>query len=336
MASMKDVARLAKVSVSTVSRVINRTVPVDQKTRQQVEKAIRKLEFKPNLLASGLRSKSGRVIGLAVPEILHPSFNAIIKYVEESVRAEGLQVILGNTHNDLEIESEFIESLIRRHVDGIIFSRVSDESRILHVVNKNRVPVVVLDRALDTEDIPTVVLDNYKAGVLAAEHLISLGHRKITCISGSSNILLSRERLGGFRDTLRREGVELGADRVFEGNFRYDTGIDGVRELLARGIEMTAIWAQSDLIAFGAMAELQRAGRSVPHDISVIGLDDIEFAGISVPALTTVKQPFQVMCKKAVELIMQQARNEKLTSKRVVLAPELVVRNTTRAISGPQ
>ena len=248
------------------------------------------------------------------------------------MRAEGLQIILGNTHNDLEIESEFIESLVRRHVDGIIFSRVSDESRILHVVNKNRVPVVVLDRALDTEDIPTVVLDNYKAGVLAAEHLISLGHRKITCISGSSNILLSRERLGGFRDTLRKEGVELSADHVYEGNFRYDTGIEGVREFLANGIEMTAIWAQSDLIAFGAMAELERAGLSVPRDISVIGLDDIEFARISVPALTTVKQPFQVMCKKAVELIMQQTRNEKLSSKRVVLAPELVVRNTTRAI----
>jgi len=332
MASMKDVAKLARVSVSTVSRVINKTVPVDEKTRTQVEKAIRKLQFKPNLLASGLRSKSGRVIGLAVPEILHPSFNAIIKYVEESVRSEGLQVILGNTHNDIGIEADFIESLVRRHVDGIIFSRVSDESRILHVVNKNRIPVVVLDRALDSEDIPTVVLDNYRAGVLAAEHLLGLGHRTIACISGSSNILLSRERLQGFRDTLLAAGIGLGAERVHEGNFGYDTGIEAVRRFIAIGLEMTAIWAQSDLIAFGAMAELERAGRRVPEDISVMGLDDIEFARISVPALTTVKQPFEVMCRKAVELIMLQSRNEELPSKRVVLAPELVVRSTTRSV----
>ncbi|MGA2764461.1 MAG: LacI family DNA-binding transcriptional regulator [Spirochaetia bacterium] len=333
MASMKDVARLAKVSVSTVSRVMNNNIPVEEKTRLKVLKAIRKLEFKPNLLARGLRSKSGHVIGLAVPEILHPSFNAIIKYVEESVRGEGLQLILGNTHNDLEIEAEFIESLVRRHVDGIIFSRVSDQSRILHVLNNNHVPVVVLDRALDTEDIPTVVLDNYKAGVLAAEHLASLGHRQIVCISGSSNILISRERLGGFTDTLRLHGIELGKDRVHEGNFSYETGIEAVRNFLAEGIEMTAIWAQSDLIAFGAMAELERRGRAVPGDISLMGLDDIEFARISVPGLTTVKQPFQEMCKKAVELIMLQMRKEKLPGKRVVLAPELVVRATTRAVA---
>jgi len=334
MASMKDVARLAKVSVSTVSRVISRSVPVDEKTRLQVEKAIRKLQFKPNLLASGLRSKSGQVIGLAVPEILHPSFNAIIKYVEESVRSEGLQLILGNTHNDFEIEAQFIESLVRRHVDGIIFSRVSDQSSILHVVNKSHVPVVVLDRALDTEDIPTVVLDNYKAGVLAAEHLVMLGHRKIACVAGHSNILLSRERLSGFSDTLRQHGIQLGHDRVYEGNFRYETGKEAVQKFFTDGVEITAIWAQSDLIAFGAMAELERMGIAVPESISVMGLDDIEFARIAVPALTTVKQPFEDMCRKAVELIMLQTRKEKLPSKRFVLAPELIVRNTTRSPRG--
>jgi DNA-binding LacI/PurR family transcriptional regulator len=330
MASMKDVARIARVSISTVSRVINKTVPVDEKTRLAVEKAIRKLAFKPNLLASGLRSKSGHVIGLAVPEILHPSFNAIIKHVEECVRREGLQLILGNTHNDAEIEAEFIESLIRRHVDGIIFSRVSDQSRILHVLNKNHVPVVVLDRALDNEDIPTVVLDNYKAGVLAAEHLIALGHKNIACVAGSSNILLSRERLAGFSDTLRLHGVELDRSHVYEGNFRYETGIEAVKEFLARGLDLTAIWAQSDLIAFGAIAELGRRHEIVPDDISVVGLDDIEYASISVPALTTVKQPFKEMCEMAVRLIMPRNGKEPLPSKRVVLAPELVVRNTTR------
>jgi DNA-binding LacI/PurR family transcriptional regulator len=330
MASMKDVARLAKVSASTVSRVINNNIPVDEKTRLQVEKAIRKLHFKPNLLASGLRSKSGRLIGLAVPEILHPSFNAFIKYVEECVRKEGFQLIVGNTRKDLEIEAEFIESLVRRHVDGIIFSRISDQSRILKVMNKNNVPMVVVDRALDAEDVPTVVLDNYGAGVLAAAHLAGLGHRKIGCIAASSDIHVARERLNGFRDTLSARGIPLAY--LYEGDFTYETGVEGVQRMLADGVELTALWGEGDLIALGAIAELVRLRRSVPQDISVMGLDDIEFAAYSSPALTTVKQPFQEMCQKAVELIMLQARGEKLPNMRVVVAPRLVIRNSTHAV----
>lgn len=332
MASMKDVAKLARVSVSTVSRVINHTIPVDDRTRSQVERAIRKLDFKPNLLARGLRSKSGHLIGLAVPELLHPALSAFVNYVEEAVRLEGLQCIVGNTRNDLEIEAAFIESLIRRHVDGIIFSRVSDESRVLRVLSRNRVPMVVIDRTLDSEGVPTVVLDNYRAGEIAAEHLISLGHRRIACISGSPKIHLARERVSGFRETLGRHGLELPDSHLHEGDFGYECGIEGIRRFLSAGIEMTAVWGGSDLVALGAIAELGRRQLSVPRDVSVIGTDDIEFARISFPALTTVRQPFQEMCRRAVELIMLQARGERPASTRVVLAPELVVRESTRAV----
>lgn len=329
---MKDVAKLAHVSVSTVSRVINKSIPVDARTRSQVERAIRRLDFKPNLLARGLRSKSGHLIGLAVPELLHPALNAFVNFVEESVREEGLQCIVCNTHNDVGIESTFIESLIRRHVDGIIFSRVSDESRVLRVLSTNHVPMVVIDRTLDSEGVPTVVLDNYRAGELAAEHLISLGHRRVACISGSHKIHLARERVSGFRDALRRHGLELPDSHLYEGDFGYETGIEGIRRFFASGIEMTAVWGGSDLVALGAMAELGRRQRSVPRDVSVIGIDDIEFSRICFPALTTVRQPFQEMCRRAVELIMLQARGQRPSSTRVVLAPELVVRESTRAV----
>jgi len=332
VASMKDVAKLAHVSVSTVSRVINKTIPVDERTRLQVERAIRKLDFKPNLLARGLRSKSGHVIGMAVPELLHPALSALVNYVEDSVRQAGLQCIVGNTRNDLEIEAAFIESLIRRHVDGIIFSRVSDESRVLRVLSKNRVPMVVIDRALDSEGVPTVVLDNYQAGVLAAEHLVGLGHTRIACISGSPKIHLARERVNGFRDTLSRHGLQLPQTHLYEGDFGFETGIEGVRRFLSDGIPVTAIWAGSDLAALGAIAELGRRGRAVPGEVSVIGTDDIEYAKISFPALSTVRQPFQEMCRRAVELMMVQVRGQRPESTRVVLPPELIVRESTRAI----
>jgi len=217
-------------------------------------------------------------------------------------------------------------------VDGIIFSRVSDESRVLRVLSKNHVPMVVIDRTLDSEGVPTVVLDNYRAGQLAAEHLLGLGHTCIACIAGSPKIHLSIERVSGFRDTLHTRGLELPDSHLYEGDFGYETGIEGVRKFLSSGIEMTALWGVSDLVALGAMAELGRQHRSVPRDVSVIGTDDIEFARISFPALTTVRQPFQEMCRRAVELIMVQVRGEKPTSTRVVVAPELVVRESTRAL----
>jgi len=318
--------------VSTVSRVLNKSIPVDEKTRKRVEEAVQKVNFKPNLLARGLRSKRGHMIGLAVPEILHPSFNLIIKYAEESVRKQGLNLILGNTHNDPEIEENFINSLIQRHIDGIIFSRVSDKSRVLHMIDKTNIPIVVLDRALDVEDIPTVVLNNYRAGELAAEHLISLGHTRIACLAGPLDIALSRERLNGFRDVLHRNNIEFDHNFVFEGNFRYEEGIKAADAILKKKLSITAIWAQSDLMAIGAVEQFRRNGISVPEDLSVIGVDDIEFAKIVHPALTTVAQPFGDMCEKAVDMLIKQSNKEVIDPTRVVMEPILIVRNSTRHV----
>ena len=138
MASMKDVARLASVSESTVSRVLNQSLPVEQDTRLRVQDAIRKLNYRPNLLAKGLRNRSGKLIGLVVPEIVHHTFASFIQFIEESVVARGCGLILGNHKNNPELEESFIDDLIRRNVDGIIFSRVSDESRVMRLIECDR------------------------------------------------------------------------------------------------------------------------------------------------------------------------------------------------------
>jgi len=160
MPSMKDVARLAGVSVSTASRVINQSVLVDKATKLKVEKAVKELNFKPNLLANGLRLKSGNLIGLVVPEFEHNQ--ALVRFVscEQSAVQHGFNLILGNNHNNQDDEEKFIDSLIRRHVDGIVFSRVSDESRVLKIIDSTNIPIVAIDRVLDNEDIPRIVMDN--------------------------------------------------------------------------------------------------------------------------------------------------------------------------------
>lgn len=326
---MKDVAKLAGVSVSTVSRVINGTIPVDDATREKVEEAIRKMNFKPNLLARGLRAKSGHMIGLAVPEILHQTFAYFVKYTEECALEQGYNLILGNTHNDPEVEERFIDSLLQRNIDGIIFSRVSDKSRMLHIVDRTEVPIVVLDRALDVEDVPTVILDNYRAGELAGDHLVSLGHTNIGCITGPLDISLSRERLNGFKSALYRRGVDLPDSHVFEGDFKYESGVESMKKLLETGTRVTAIWAQSDLMAIGALNVLRKKDIPVPGEISIMGMDNISFSEIKVPALTTIAQPYREMCSAAVEMILMQKEGRKLDQTKQVLSPQLIVREST-------
>jgi LacI family transcriptional regulator len=326
---MKDVAKLAGVSISTVSRVINNTIPVEEETRRKVEEAIRKVNFKPNLLARGLRSKSGHMIGLVVPEILHQTFTYWIKYAEESVAAKGMNLILGNTQNDPDLEERFIDSLIQRHIDGIIFSRVSDKSHVLHILEKTDIPFVVLDRALGVEDVPTVVLDNYKAGFIAGEYLSQLGHRKVVCITGPLDIGLSRERLQGFRDGLKENEIDLPEEWIIEGDFGYQSGIDAAQQLFSHRELPDAIWAHSDLTAIGVMNQFSRNGYKVPEDVSIMGMDNISMAEMKYPTLTTIDQPYREMIEKAIDMIIRQRKREPLEKMRVVLEPSLIVREST-------
>ena len=330
MSSMKDVARLAGVSISTVSRVINQNIPVDEQTRRKVEEAIRKLKYKPNLLAKGLRLKSGHLIGLVVPEIvpLH-AFANIIKYTEESASLHDFNIILGNHHDDPDVEERFIDKLIRRNVDGIIFSRVSDESRVLKILYERDIPIVAIDRVLENENVPSVVIDNYSSGVMAAEHLVSLGHKHIACITGALNISLCRERIKGFSHVLRQHNIEFDSRMIFEGDFKLETGRRAMSFFLQNQPQVTGIWAHNDLMAAGAVKELLKRGIRVPGDISILGMDDISVARIITPELTTIKQPFKEMSEKAIELIIMQKNGQEIPCKKIVLKPSLVIRETT-------
>jgi DNA-binding LacI/PurR family transcriptional regulator len=329
---MKDVAKLAGVSESTVSRVINRSIPVDDETRRRVEEAIRKLAYKPNLLAKGLRIKSSGIIGLVVPEIVHHTFASFIQAIEESTFSRGYALIVGNHKDDPDIEESFIDGLVRRHVDGIIFSRVSDESRVMKIVNRTQVPVVVIDRAAEKEELASVVLDNRKAGRLAGEHLVGLGHRRIGCISGPLKIALCRERIAGLREVLDRHGLSLAEDAVFEGNFKFESGIVGAEQILGKHPEITALWAQNDLMAVGAMKYLGTRGKTVPGDVSLMGMDDIGLARMISPALSTISQPFDDICEKAVELLLAQKNEPGAAARRIVVDPGVVARDSTAAL----
>jgi LacI family transcriptional regulator len=332
MASIRDVARLAGVSVTTVSRVINDRGEVDERTRARVRDAIDKLEYKPNLVAKGLRGKRGNIIGLVVPEVMDHAFTSIVNFTMEAAHEKGFNVILGSTHNDPDVEAKFIDDLIRRNVNGIVFSRVSDESRVLRILGKTQMPIVVIDRTLEKEGIQSVVLDNYDAGRLAARHLVELGHKSVTCVTGPQKIALCRERLKGFREAVQESGIELEDECIFEGNFKFASGKDAVRFFLGRDCRVSAIWAQNDMMAFGALKELIESGKRVPEDISVIGMDNLSFCEMVTPSLTSIHYPFDEMCRKAVETIIALNDKEKPESTMVLIEPSLVKRDSTAPV----
>jgi DNA-binding LacI/PurR family transcriptional regulator len=327
--SIADVAALARVSQSTVSRVINGNIPVEEATRKRVDSAIQILSFKPNLLAKGLRKRSGHLVGLVVPETVHHTFASFIQFIEESCLRLGYNLILGNHQNDPDLEESLIDNFVRRNVDGIIFSRVSDESRAMRIISRTGVPAVVIDRAIEKESLSSVVIDNTSAGTLAAEHLCALGHTRIGCITGSMKISLCRERLSGFANALEAKGIALDERWVVEGDFGFESGVSAGRSLFEREQGLTAIWAQNDLMAVGAIKYLMSRGISVPRDVSIVGMDDISLARMITPSLTTVVQPFAEICQKAVELLLRQT-DEK--PQRVVLQPTIAIRESTRTL----
>lgn len=335
MASLKDVARLAGVSTSTVSRVINKSTPVSDETTVMVEKAIRDINFKPNLLARGLRMKKAKLIGIIVPEFQSETFTSFVRFTEEYAELNGYNIAVGCTDSNYDKEERLLESLLRRNIDGIIFGRISDKSHTLKVLDQTRLPAVIIDRPLEREDIPTVVLDNYAAGRIAAEHLLSLGHKTFACITGPQDIAIVRERTAGFCETIRAAGGTIQDKSVVEGNFKYDTGVEAVDFLIDTGKEFTGLWAQNDYMAIGAMNRLSERGFKVPQDVSIVGLDNVQMSWMLRPKLTTITQPFREICSSAVDIIIRLSQGESQERKKekikVVLQPSLVSRDTTAA-----
>ena len=329
MTSIRDIARAVGCSISTVSRVINDRDGVASLTRKRVLETIERLEFVPNLTAQGLRVKKGRLIGVAIPNSTVGVFSVVVQYALEAAYSQGFNIVLVNSHDDPDREETLIKSLLSREINGVMLTRVSDESKIVTKIVKRNIPIVVIDRAFEHENVSNVVLDNYRAGCMAAEHLLKLGHRRIACITGPLKITLSRERLKGFQSTLAEHGVQLPPSHLWEGNFLYQTGIEGVNALREQGASYTALWAMNDLMGFGAMRALQEKGIRVPEDVSVLGMDDLEVAEMVSPPLTTIHYPIKKLVESAMELLITQINSSEVGSETIVLEPSMTVRSST-------
>ena len=334
-----DVADRAGVSISTVSRVVNRSAPVEPATAARVREAIVALGYRPNLLARSFRRQVTHTIGLLVPDNANPFFADVARVIEDAGFAEGYSVVLCNSDLSEVKQATYLDVLLAKRVDGLILvssGLISTADRFdpIRRVFDAGVPCVVVDRDLGDMPVDQVLVDNDAGGHRAGAYLIGLGHRRFACIAGPNDSTPSAGRIAGFRRALVEAGAPIAPDATVCGNGRYDGGADAVRELLRRRVEFTALFAFNDVMAIGAIGALRRGGRRVPEDVSVVGFDDILASAAHFPALTTVAQPTAQIGAVSVRLVLDRIARPDAPCARVLLPTTLVERESTGALAG--
>lgn len=332
MPTIKDVARLAGVSTATVSHVINETRYVSAELRERVLRAMEALNYRPNVLAQGLRRGETHTIGLVVPDNANPFFAEVSRVVEDVGFDRGYSVILCNTGDDLERERVYIDVLIAKQVDGIIFIAAGDHHEHLAELTSANVPLVLADRDVKQSRADVVLVNNEQGGYRATRHLLDLGHQRIGCIGGPSEATPSADRVKGHERALREVGVSVHRELVVQGDFRYKGGEEAADRLLGLASPPSAIFACNDLMAIGTLRAIREAGLRVPEDISVVGYDDIPLASAVSPPLTTVAQPVTELATISTELLLSRIEDGTPRDlERIVLDTDLVIRDS----SGP-
>ncbi len=331
MATIRDVARRAGVSVATVSHVINDTHYVSPELYQRVMAAVKELNYRPNRLARALSRKAIPLLALVVPDIGNPYWSCVARAVQDVTDQYGYSVIVCSTDGLLQREVRFLRSL-SGWVSGLILHPYHVTYEHVNPLMGDDVSVVILGDYMSEEEQTSnwdhVHGDNERGAQAAVEHLLGLGHRRIAFIQGPPGTPSSMRRLAGFRRALGSAGLPVDESLLISGDYTREAGREGIMALLAREAPPTAVFCANDLIALGAMETAQQAGWRVPQDISIIGFDDIDEAGRAVPPLTTICQPPRRLGTLAAETLIERI-NGRAEPKRVLLQFSLIARQST-------
>lgn len=326
---MRDVAERVGVSVQTVSAVVNDKPGIGEETRARVLEAVAALGYRPYSVARSLRTRETRTLALIVSDIANPSFATMASAAENDAHAHGYSLIVYNTHDDTEREAASVRTLAQRWIDGVLFVAAEDSMPTLDAFRAAGIPTVAIERIPEGYGGPSVTLDNVEAGRRAAAHLAALGHVRTGAITGPLRLRLVRERLAGFEQGLAVYGLALSACVTEPGDWTCEAGAEAMARILDCPTPPTAIFAANDRMAIGAMRAIHDAGRRVPDDISVMGVDDVEVAAYQIPALTTIRQSFADLGRRAVQLLLAILEGGTRDPAPVVMQPVLVARAST-------
>lgn len=324
MATIKQVARLAEVSVATVSRVLNGVRVIDA-NRDSVLAAIEQLDYRPNAFARSLATNRSGGIGVVVNEITSPFYSGIVKGIESVIEQHGMHLIVSSSHADPERERNAVAFLRERRCEALILvcEALSDDE--LLQLATHEIPLVVVGRYIEELADRCIHIDNVLGSRLATRHLIDNGHRRIAHIAGNMSIKDARDRADGYRLALADAGIEVDESLIVEGDFTEEGGVRTMQHLLDHAPAFTAAFAANDQTAAGALLALRERGLRCPEDISLVGYDDVLLANYLYPALTTVRQPVAEMGQAAAQLALAAGAEGEVTRR---FEPELVQRRS--------
>lgn len=325
MISIREVAQLAGVSASTVSRVMNGTAKVDPEKKARVLRVIEETGFVPNEVARTLFRKSAKTIGLIVPSIHNPYFTELAAHIDEISLQCGFRPFLCNTGYDPEKEKAAVQMLVSMNADAIIVASCSEQIR--ETLNNCPIPVVALDAMLYGTDVEACIFcDYYEGGRMATEYLIEKGCQNIVCIKGPQYRYSACSRYQGYLDVCREHKIP---EQTVECDYDFNQGIAMTEELLRKYPDVDGIIACNDIVAISTYKVLYKQNIAVPDQVQLIGFDDISFATLLSPELTTICQPVREMAEKAVELIVNDKLNG-MTGGKFIFPVSLAARQTTK------
>jgi len=325
MATIRDVAKHAGVSVATVSRVINETGYVHEDTRRKVETAIRELHYTPNEVARSLYKRKSRLIGLLLPDITNPFFPELARGVEDEMQANDFRIIFGNSDENRKKEKDYIQTFVQNNVVGVIASTNHPDN---DTYRKLDIPVVFLDRTADNR--PSVYSDGREGGRIAAQEMLSRGSRKITVIKGPKHIRPAQDRYQGAIDVLSNKGIAFNV--IQTSSYSFTEAGTWAKELFEKHPDTDGVIASNDIVATAVLHEALRLGKKVPDDVQIIGFDDIPLSTLLTPSLTTIRQPAYDMGRAAASLLIQLIENENVDNKTIQMPVTFTERDTTRKV----
>lgn len=328
--SLIDVARRAKVNISTVSRVLNGTGKISEETRARVLKVMRDTGYKPNRVARRLRTTDGNshLLGLIIPNIQNIFFADLARGVEDVAYRNNFAVLLCNYDEDEARERFYLDVMQAESVDGIILPPIHEHDPAVLQVVKSGVPVVCVDRSLSSGNLDRVEVDNHRGSFEAVTHMISRGHRRIGLIGGPADSSTGRERLNGYRDAHHAAGLPLRNELMRHGDYKQGTGRTLASELLSLADPPTALFVCNGLMTAGALEEIASRGLKIPRQVAIVGFDELPLASVFNPPLSVVRQPAYEVGKCAAELLLKRIEDPQRPATSLRLVPDLIVRKS--------
>ena len=331
--TIHDIAKALSIDSSTVSRALNNSPRVTQQTKDKIIAKAKELGYQRNLLASNLRKNKTNTIGVVVPRISRHFFSSVIQGIEETAYLSGYNVIICQSLERLEREQEIIETLAANRVDGLLISVSMETENIEHftILKNNKIPFVFFDRHLDSNQVSNVLIDDFKGGFDATEHLILKGYKKIVHFSGPQEQAIYKNRFLGYKAALQKHNIPFEETNVISSRLMENDGFTNVNKLIDANVKFDAIFSANDLSAIGAMKCLKEKEVKIPKEVAIVGFSNEPVSGVIEPSLTTIDQSGFQLGKTATNLLFKNINEkEKFKEETIILQSNLIERNSTK------